>query len=322
VAVCGVASDRLLFMLMVPIQVASQRSGVTAHVIRIWERRYGALAPSRTGTNRRMYSDEEVLRLRLLKELTERGHRIGGIAELPTEALEGLLQGDRQSAERTFAVDVTPEITTPEQYVEGCLAAAKGFEAERLRRLLQRARLQFGQRGMLRQVITPLIGHLGVSWQDGHLRSGQEHLGTAIIREVLMTPVPGSQTATNAPELVIATPSGEIHELGALLVAASARDLGWRVTYLGPNLPAEEIAACARARNVKAAAVSVVYPEKCSTVLNQLRELRKLLPEGIAMIVGGRTAAGYRAELGDLAIEWAEDLAGLDRMLVSLERQG
>lgn len=307
---------------MVPIQVASQRSGVTAHVIRIWERRYRALEPTRTGTNRRMYSEEDVRRLKLLGELSLRGHRIGCIAELETEALERLLQGERPRLERSFSVDANPELALPEDYVTACLGAAKAFDGERLRRLLQRARLQFGQRGMLRQVVTPLIYLIGDEWQDGQLRSGQEHLGTAVIREVLMTPVPGSQTAANAPELIVATPSGEVHEIGALLVASSARDLGWHVTYLGPNLPAEEIASCARARRARVVALSVVYPEHCPGVLAQIRELRKLLPAGIALAVGGRAAAGYRDEAVDLAgqVHWLTDLPGLDQFLTRQQR--
>lgn len=312
-------------MLTVPIQIASQRSGVTAHVIRIWERRYGALAPSRTGTNRRMYSDEDVQRLRLLRELTQNGHRIGSIAELSTDALESLLQQDKAAsptspppAERQFTVDAARDLSEPAQYVTACVEAARAFEGDRLRRLLHRSRLQFGQRAMLTRVIAPLIRELGESWQDGQLRAGHEHLGTAIIKEVLMTPVPGSQIATNAGELVVSTPSGEIHELGALLVAASARDLGWRVTYLGPNLPAEEIAACARARSARAVALSMVYPEHCTAMQAQVRELRRLLPEGIALIVGGRAAGSCEKALAGLSVHWAHDLASLDRLLSSI----
>jgi len=313
-------------MLMVPIQIASQRSGVTAHVIRIWERRYQALVPNRTGTNRRMYSEEEVQRLRMLRELIERGHRIGCLAELPTEKLVLLMQAERsapetpQTPERVFAVDANPALEATGDYVKACLSAAKGFDGDRLRKLLQRARLQFGQRGTLRLVVAPLIAMTGEAWQEGHLRPGQEHLSTAIIRELLLTPMQGSQTATNAPELVVATPSGEVHELGALLVAASARDLGWHVTYLGCNLPAEEIANCACTRKARAVAISVVYPDHCPQVLLQLCELRKLLPDGISMIVGGRTAAGYRERSEGLRVEWAESLEGLDRLLVSLDR--
>jgi methanogenic corrinoid protein MtbC1 len=116
-----------------------------------------------------------------------------------------------------------------------------------------------------------------------------------VIRELLLTPVPGSQTAEHAPELVVATPAGELHELGALIVAASARDLGWHVTYLGPNLPVEEISACAIARHATAVALSVVYPENCPVIEEKLRRMRELLPERMRLIVGGRAAEGYRA---------------------------
>ena len=131
-----------------------------------------------------------------------------------------------------------------------------------------------------------------------------------------MTPVPGSQVAASAPEIVVATPAGEVHELGALLAAVSARDLGWRVTYLGPNLPTEEIAACARNRCARAVALSVVYPMHCPVIQEKLRKIRGLLPESIALIVGGRAAESYSRQIQDPGILWAHDLPTLDQLLV------
>ena len=72
------------------IKVVAQRTGLSAHVIRIWEKRYGAVEPERTGTNRRLYSDEQVERLSLLREITQHGHSIGHVAKLPTEKLREL----------------------------------------------------------------------------------------------------------------------------------------------------------------------------------------------------------------------------------------
>lgn len=304
------------------IQAASISSGLSPHVIRIWERRYGALTPTRTGTNRRMYCEDEIERLKILRQLTENGHRIGNIARMETAQLQSMLTSTlaRPSLNLTtsFSVDAVTPLETEEQYVKSCIQAAKSYDSERLRRLLQRARLQFGQRCTMHRVICPLIIEIGQSWQDGQLRPSHEHVATSVVREVLMAPVPGSQTAPNAPEIVISTPAGEVHELGALLVTASARDLGWRVTYLGPNLPTEEIAACARARNVRAVALSVVYPDQCPVIQEKLRKIRSLLPESMALIVGGRAAAGYEPHLLDLKIHWAHDLAMLDQLLVKL----
>lgn len=307
-----------------PIQLASKLSGLSQHVIRIWERRYSALSPSRTGTNRRMYCDEAVKRLKLLKVLTENGHRIGGVARLSTAELEELAQGTVPVARPLSALPADPTapvpatnspLMEPAQYVDDAIAASKRYDCEGLRQVLLQARMHLGQRGMLHQVICPLIIQVGNSWQNGMLRPSHEHIATAIIRELLLTPVPGSQTPLNAPELVVATPAGEVHELGALIVAASARDLGWYVTYLGPNLPVEEIAACAIARHATAVALSVVYPEGCPIIVEKLRRMRELLPPAMRLIVGGRAAASYRAVLPDIAVQWVSCLHGLDEAL-------
>jgi len=303
-----------------PIKLASHLSGLSTHVIRIWERRYGALSPSRTCTNRRMYCEEAIERLKLLRELTENGHRIGNVARLSTEELRRAVDATltRTGTAATFSVDATPLLETPTQFVQTCIQAARAYDSDRLLRLLQRARQQFGQRGMLHQVICPLIQDIGDAWQAGSLRPSHEHVATAVIREILMMPVPGSQTAPSAPEIVITTPAGEMHELGALLAAATARDLGWRITYLGPNLPTEEIAACARARHARAVALSVVYPEKCPVIVEKLRKLRQLLPEPMAVLVGGRAAKGYAERLPDVNILWVDSLCTLDQLLVKV----
>jgi|UniRef100_UPI003784CFBC DNA-binding transcriptional MerR regulator/methylmalonyl-CoA mutase cobalamin-binding subunit len=298
------------------IQHASQLSGLSSHVIRIWERRYNALSPSRTDTNRRMYCDEAIKRLKLLRVLTENGHRIGGVAKLGTEQLEELV---KKIPAETMAVPAG-DLEMPEQFVNAAIAASKKYDSDLLRRLLLQARRQLGQRGMLHQVICPLIVQIGESWQHGNLRPSHEHIATAVIRELLLTPVPGSQVATHAPELVVATPAGELHELGAMIVAATARDLGWRVTYMGPNLPVEEIAACALARQATAVALSVVYPEGCPVIQEKLRRMRELLPPAMALIVGGRAAAGYKEKLTDADIRWVGCLHGLDNELLQIRK--
>lgn len=311
-----------------PIQLASKLSGLSQHVIRIWERRYSALSPSRTGTNRRMYCDEAVKRLKLLKILTENGHRIGGVARLSTAELEELAQGTVPVARPVSALPADPtapmpaddpapqyQPMEPAKFIDDAIAASKRYDCEGLRHVLLQARMQLGQRGMLHQVICPLLIQIGNNWRDGQLRASHEHITTAIIRELLLTPVPGCQTPLHAPELVVATPAGELHELGALIVAASARDLGWYVTYLGPNLPVEEIAACAIARHATAVALSVVYPDGCSIIVEKLRRMRELLPPAMRLIVGGRAAASYRAVLPDIAVQWVSCLHGLDEAL-------
>ncbi len=313
------------------VQIASQRSGLSAHLIRMWERRYNALTPNRTDTNRRLYCDGEIERLIFLRLLTENGYRIGKVASLSLEELQKLsatLSAAATPAPASGATinqgtvtgrtDSPSLLETPEQFVQQCVEAAGACDCERMRQLLQRSRQQFGQRGMLHKVICPLICKVGISCQQSGFRPCHEHIATSVIREVLMAPVPGSLTASHAPELIVSTPAGERHELGALLVAASARDLGWRITYLGPNLSNEEIVECARARRVAAVALSVVYPEKCPVMEEKLLNLRGMLPSGIPLIVGGKAAKSYMQRLTDGDIHWAQDLCSLDQILIGI----
>ncbi|MES2596330.1 MAG: MerR family transcriptional regulator [Verrucomicrobiota bacterium] len=313
----------------IPIQMASQLSGLNPHVIRIWERRYNALNPSRTCTNRRMYCEEAIERLKLLRELTEGGHRIGNVARMGTEDLRRLVDqqisrcsGTPLGSIASVSIEVQPCLETPPDFIRHGLEFCKAYDTERLRRLLLRARQQFGQRGLLHHVICPLIEHIGREWQAGNLRPGHERIAIAAIREMLILPVPGCQTAPSAPEIIVTTPAGEMHEIGAMLAAASARDLGWRITYLGPNLPIEETAACAQVRQVRAVALSVVYPEKCPVIEEKLVRLRQILPEHTAMIVGGRAVSGYEARLAGTPIYWAHTLCELDQILLQVASQG
>ena len=100
--------------------MASQLSGLSTHVIRIWERRYGAMNPTRTDTNRRMFCEEAIRRLKLLRELTENGHRIGNVAQRPTDELQKLVDQQLQqtvSASASASTDTTP-LESPHKFVD------------------------------------------------------------------------------------------------------------------------------------------------------------------------------------------------------------
>ena len=173
------------------------------------------------------------------------------------------------------------------------MEAATQLDAPALSQLLDEARVRYGQRTTLLRVIAPLIQEVGERWRKGEMRVAHEHLATNVLRDYLAVTLRTNPLAAAAPELVVATPSGQAHEVGALLAAAAARDLGWRVTYLGPSLPAEEIAACVQLRKARAVALSMVYPSDDPHVPAELTELRQILPRHVSLIIGGRAAYGY-----------------------------
>jgi MerR HTH family regulatory protein/B12 binding domain len=185
-------SDSMPYQQGLPIRVVARRTGLTSHVIRVWEKRYGVVSPLRTPTNRRLYSDSDVERLQLLRRAT-----------------------------------LTVVLSQP---------------------------------FFIEQVIVPLMHRIGDLWHEGVLRVAHEHLASAVVRTSLGSPSRGYGAGPSAPNLVVATPTGQMHELGAMIVATTAASDGWCVTYLGPSLPAEEIAGAVHQRRACAVALSIIYP--------------------------------------------------------------
>ena len=120
--------------------------------------------------------------------------------------------------------------------------------------------------------------------------------------------------------LVVATPAGQVHEFGALIVAATAAAEGWRVTYLGTDLPAEDIAEAAARTRARAAALSVVFPAGDAALGDELRRLRAVLPKDVALVVGGAAASAYSEVLDEIGAARLTDLDAFRAQLRTLRR--
>lgn len=280
------------------IKAVSKRTGLSTHVIRVWERRYSAVKPERSETNRRLYSEEDVRRLRLLHEVTLLGHSIGRIVDLSDHELEQLLS---QASTKLESESHSGRSQAPvDFYLEACLSAIQKFEAGTLEQHLMRASVTLSQPVMLDRIIVPLIHQIGSLWQEGVLRVANEHLASNVLKTFLNNMRGASSLPETAPRVLITTPPGQLHELGALVVAAAAAAAGWNVTYLGASLPAEEIAGAAQNHGIRAVCLSLVYPLSEPGTSRELRKLRSLLPENQTLVVGGRAAESYSETLEEI----------------------
>ena len=300
------------------IKLVARRTGLSAHAIRVWEKRYNAVLPARTETNRRLYSDADMERLLLLHKATLDGHAIGQIAKLPTEQLRQLFH----TAEATPSVkSVQTNKTVPTSsaaILENCLQFVKQLDPERLQRALEDAEVALSRPRFIEQLIAPLLQKIGELWRDGTLRVIHEHMATAVTRSFLGNVRSAYDVPETAPGVVTTTPVGQLHELGALMASATASAEGWRVTYLGPNLPAEEIAAAARQNQARAVALSIVYPTDDPRLEPELQKLRRLLPGDVALLIGGRAAVNYRTTLEMLGVQLIKDMASFSAILEAL----
>jgi DNA-binding transcriptional MerR regulator/methylmalonyl-CoA mutase cobalamin-binding subunit len=296
-----------------PIQVVSRLTGLSPHVIRLWEKRYAAVSPERTKRNRRHYSKEAVNRLQLLARATASGHEISLIARLGLDELRRLVNTETSAQSRVAPAgsDNLPGRDVVElESIDAALKATTSFDAAALLQVMEVAAVRFGWNGMLRRLLGPLAQSLGERWLRGELTAAHEHFATAVIRDFLARTSRPYAIDSSAPPAIVATPAGQLHELGAVMVSAAAANLGWRSIYLGASLPCTEIAGPALQQSAKAVLLSIVYPEDDPKLGDELRRLRHHLPASIEIIVGGRAAKAYDEVLREIGalrpVDWDE----------------
>jgi len=298
-----------------PIGVVSRRTGLKPDLIRAWERRYGAVAPGRSDTRRRFYSDADIERLLLLKRVVDTGRSIGQVANLSNDELEGLVVAEPPGGPGREGPAHASGSETVDLYLQLCLAAARRLEVGELELHLQRASVALSRHDLLDRLLAPLLQRIGELWHQGEMRPTHEHVVSAVVRSFLGGMYHAHDTPATAPHLVSTTPPRQRHELGALMAAAVAAGEGWRVTYLGPDLPPEEIAAAAGEKGAQVVALSLVFPPDDPQLPDDLRRLRRLLDPATALIAGGRACAAYGAVLDEIGAVRVSDLPMLRKEL-------
>lgn len=207
----------------------SKLTGLSKDVIRVWERRFGLLKPTRGANRYRNYSDEDVLLLRYLKEQLDAG---GSIGELSKLGREELVVRARALAPRTTAVEnmfgrllqelvstLNPlDRVTFEKRLNGAVAVVPFDEA-------------------LNGILLPLQEQVGQLWHDGHVSIAVEHYVTNQIQQKIFAAMNQLPVAEFGATVVVACPPGEEHDIAALAVAYQCRVRGCRVYYLGANVP-------------------------------------------------------------------------------------
>lgn len=301
------------------IAVVSRRTGLSQLVLRAWERRYGVVAPGRTDSGRRRYSDLDVERLSLLGRLTAADHRIGDIANLPLADLRQLV-GELVVPAVARPVSVTPATGDAAAHLEQAMRAVAALDPAALEGVLTRASLDLGRTALRQELIQPLLERIGDQWRDGSLRIAHEHMASTIVHAFLAAGNAAQVPEPGSPLLIVTAPVRNRHELGALLAASLGLDLGWEVLYLGVDLPAEEIAAAAMQRGARAIFLSLIYPPADLVVATQIEQLRRLVGPGVGLLAGGAAAESYAPSLARIGAVIASTPAAFGAALEEIPR--
>ncbi|PTL81717.1 MerR family transcriptional regulator [Vitiosangium sp. GDMCC 1.1324] len=264
------------------IHVAAELSGVRVELIRAWERRYGVLAPRRTPSGYRVYTDRDVEVLKRLKKLTEEGVSISEAAEMLPQLLAEL-----EASRPALAQEPTP--TRLADWREDLLEAAEALDQRRVARVLDEVLAALSPLKAYEEVLVPLQCEVGARWHAGAFSVVQEHLVTQEVRARLISLLHVSPDKGHR-RVVLACFPDEQHEIGLLGAALRMRHEGWSVTLLGQRVPAVEVGTLARELKADLVGLSAVMDPGARDFEASLSSILEGVPKGIPIWVGGQAA--------------------------------
>lgn len=276
----------------------SRLSGLTVHTLRAWENRYGRPQPIRLASGHRRYSQEECFFIRLAAMAVASGVRPSSALDMSLDQLKSITaeQGSLEGqAERDLLQDVMTRYDGP---------ALASWLDDRLHTMTD---IEF-----LDDMLGPAITFVGEAWKEQIIHIRHEHWFSACVISWLDHPNRYPETTREAgPPFVIASLQGERHELGLKMCSFFLRRLGIPVRYLGADTPAYEIASAVIDTKAKAVLLSVAPGNATRPMLNELKELHRLIDETTPLIVGGRGLSRKRRYPGNIvAISSFKELTG------------
>lgn len=296
------------------IAAVARMTGLSADVIRSWERRHGLIVPRRDPAGIRLYSEAEVAHLKLLRQAAERGHPIRRIAAMADEELAVLGGGD---PDRTRLE--APSADVPTQLIANVLAALREGDAGRAEQLLVSAALLMETKRLVLDVLAPLMRNVGVLWHDGLLPIWQEHLLSDIVRSVSEMLLRSRRAAPGERNMLFATPPFELHEFGSTFASILAVASGVHTLNLGRSVPPAELVVAARrlaARYVVVGITRTDFPD--GELLNFATDLVDALPRRTSVWLGGAASTAFVRQLAPGRVKAVPTLEAFAKALEAL----
>jgi DNA-binding transcriptional MerR regulator len=206
-------------------------TGIKAHTLRIWEKRYGIVEPSRTDTNIRLYTNEELRRILNIAILNNYGVKISKIVGMSVDELHAKV------------IEISNENVEEAVQVESLIIAMVEIDDARFEKILANCTLRLGFERTVLDVIYPFFKKVGILWQAGAINPAQEHFISNLIRQKLIVAIDGQgmMARKDARRFMLFLPEGELHELGLLFYNYVIQRAGHRVVYLGQSVPIDEV---------------------------------------------------------------------------------
>ncbi len=206
-------------------------SGVKAHTIRIWEKRYGIVEPKRTESNIRFYCDTEVKKLMNISILLNHGYKISKLAVLDSAELSKKV------------LEVSMISNGHDSQIENLVVAMIEMDESKFEKILNMSIIKDGFENTVFKVLYPFFERIGVLWQAGSINPAHEHFISNLVRQKIYVaidsiPLPvGNETK----KFLLFLPEWDLHDLGLLVYNYLIKIRGYKVIYLGPNVPEDDV---------------------------------------------------------------------------------
>jgi len=260
-------------------------SGIKAHTIRIWEQRYSFLAPQRTTTNIRFYSNDELKKILNIALLNKYGFKISHIDKMTGDEMQSKILSLSQAQAQQ------------ERIVNDLINAMVNLDLDEFELITDNYIKSRGIEKAILQIIFPLLERIGILWMSNHINPAQEHLVSNIIRQKLMVGIEVVQSHVKADKsILLFLPEGEHHEIGLLFMYYLLKSRGMKVLYIGANVPLKDIAFVSQAKKVDflyTHLTSVAQNFNLDKFLNTLSTRTSNTP----LIVSGNLTQGYRKKI-------------------------
>jgi MerR family transcriptional regulator, light-induced transcriptional regulator len=245
----------------------SRRTGVSPELLRAWEQRYGLLRPTRSDGGFRLYTADDERRIAIMRSHLDRGLSAAEAARLT-------LDEERAPAE-------SGRIPMLERTAGELRAALDALDEGAAQSALDRLLSAFSTETVLREVVLTYLRELGERWERGDASVAQEHFASQILRGRLLGLARGGDRGTG-PRALLACMPGELHDLGLITFGLGLRDRGWRITFLGADVPLDTLADAVAALRPRAVVLSATTPERFASPRGALRRLARSAPLWIA----------------------------------------
>ena len=206
-------------------------TGIKAHTLRIWEKRYNIVEPQRSESNIRSYTDEDLKKLLNISILVKNGYKISKVADLCSSFINEKI------------IEISRLSNNHNSEVEGLIISMIELDESKFEKILNSSVIKMGFERTVYEIIYPLFEKIGVLWQTGSINPAQEHFISNLVRRKLFVAIDGLSYNTKpaAEKYVLYLPEWELHEIGLLLYDYLIRKSGNSVIYLGQSLAYEDL---------------------------------------------------------------------------------